>query len=229
MVSYVLDTLRQAVRGPGPWVLLGLGVLAGWGSLNLAVLALGKAKVQAPGIVLGTGHAVAVLAALWVLARLLEADRRSLLCLAADCTRPGPAGRLAGRWVGTVLVAILLGWLVQLVLGLVADVSPEPGPLPLYITTIEVAALAGVWGLLIATVWPGGPVVLLGLVAWFLGHLPWGGPGLLEGHLGTGIGALLPGPRDPAMLGAHLAATAAAVGGGFLLALAAGTRPLPRT
>jgi len=226
MGAHALDTVRRALRGPTVWVLAGIGLLAGWGGSGLALLALGEGHAQVPGIVGETSHAFAVLATLLVLAGALEEDRRSArFTLALDCTAPGPAGRLLGRWAGAAVLGLALGAFLQVALGLTLGLDPQPGVwLRLYYTTIVVVLLAAGWGLLLSAAFAGGGVVLAGLLAWFLGHLPWGEAGALEGPAGRAVAALLPGPRPPA---AAVSAFAAAAGL-LLLALALRARPAPR-
>ncbi len=220
MIAHAIDTVRRTLRGPSLWVLAGLGLAAGWSAAALAILALGRGHAQATGIVVETSRAFAVLAVLFVLARTLEQDRRSQLTTALDCTRPGRLGRLAGRWGGAVLVGLGLGALLQAGLGATAGLGWGTW-LSLYSTTILVVLLGAGWGLLLAGFFPGGGVVLAGLSAWFLGHLPWGEAGLLEGPVGRAMAALLPGPRTLEAAPSALAAAA----GLLLLALALQARP----
>jgi hypothetical protein len=223
MIAHAIDTVRRAVRGPSLWVLTGLGLVAGWSAAGLAILALGRGHAQAAGIVGETSRAFAVLVVLFVLARTLEQDRRSQLTTALDATRPGRVGRLAGRWGGAALVGLSVSAFLHACLGLTAGLEAAEW-LYLYSTSIVVVLLGAGWGLLLAGAFHGGGVVLAGLLAWFLGHLPWGTAGLLEGPTGRALAALLPGPRTT--IGAP-SALAAAVGL-LLLALALQGRPTPR-
>lgn len=224
MIPHAMDTVRRALRGPSVWVLAGLGLVAGWSAAGLAILALGRGHAQAVGIVAETSRAFAVLAVLFVLARTLDQDRRAHLTVALDAARPGRIGRLAGRWGGAALVGLLLGALLHAVLGTTLGLTPGEW-LYLYFTSIVVILLGAGWGLLLAGLFPGGGVVLAGLLAWFLGHLPWGAAGLLEGPIGRAFAAVLPGPRGPAATPSALAAAA----GLLAVALALQGRPAPRT
>lgn len=226
MGAHALDTVRRALRGPTVWVLAGLGLLAGWGASGLALLALGHGHAQAPGIVGETSHAFAVLATLLVLAGALEEDRRSArFTLALDCTAPGPVGRMLGRWAGAALLGLVVGAFLELGLGLTLGLDPAPSTwLRLYYTNIVVVLLTAGWGLLLSAAFAGGGVVLAGLLAWFMGHLPWGETGALEGGVGRALAAILPGPRPPQAVASALAAAA----GLLLLALAVRARPAPR-
>lgn len=224
MIAHAIDTVRRALRGPSVWVLAALGLVAGWSAAGLAILALGRGHAQAMGIVAETSRAFAVLATFFVLARTLDQDRRSQLTTALDATRPGRLGRLAGRWGGAVAVGLALGGFLHAGLGATAGL-PASQWLPLYYTTIFVVLLGAGWGLLLAGAFPGGGVVLAGVLTWFLGHLPWGEAGLMEGPVGRALAALLPGPRSSAAAPSAVAAAA----GLLLLALALQGRPGPRT
>jgi hypothetical protein len=220
MWPYALLTLRQAGRSPSPWVFLGLGTAAGWVGLNLAILALGEPGTQAPAVVLGTSQTFGVLLCFWVLAWLLEEDRRSALRLAADCTGPGPGGRLLGRWAGALVLGALLSTAIAFLLA-----GLKWPDIHLLIANIEAVALAAAWGILVARGLGGGLAVLAGLLAWILGHLPWGRHAFLEGGAGAAVGALLPGPRAPAGAWSTVGYTSAATGAILMLALALGPRP----
>jgi hypothetical protein len=204
-------------------VFLGLGTFAGWCGLNLAILALGDTTSQGVSVVVGTSQAFGVVATLWILARHLEEDHHSAFRLAADCTGPGPAGRLLGRWLG----AVLCGWGISLVLHLVLSaLAGGIGGRGIYlqIANIQTVALVGAWGLCVGLLWSGGAAVVAGLLAWLLGHLPWGAAGALPGVAGTFLRAVLPGPRDPSAALAALGYTVAATGAMLFLALAIGQR-----
>lgn len=223
MIAHTLDTLRRSLHGPTLWVLAGLGLAAGWSAAGLAILALGRGHSQAAGIVGETSRAFAVLTVLFVLARTLDQDRRSQLTVALDVTKPGRTGRLLGRWGGAVLAGLALAALLSLLLGWTAGL-PGTALLSLYSATIAPVLLGAGWGLLLAGLFPGGGMVLAGLLTWFLGHLPWGRAGLLEGIWGQALGAVLPGPRAPGAVPAALLAAAGLVA----LALAVQLRPTPR-
>ena len=226
MLAHTQDTIRRAVRGPTVWVLLGLGFLAGWGGAGLAILALGRGHTQTVGIVGETSHVIAVLVTLMTLARSLEEDRRSRFTAALDATAPGSSGRRLGRWGGAVALGLGVGACLQAILGWTLGVLGQPADwLSLYSTTILVVVLAAGWGVLLSRAFGGGGMVLAGLLAWFLGHLPWGTPGFLEGPVGRALGALLPGPRAS---DAALSALAAAAGL-LLVGLALGARSTART
>lgn len=222
MRTYVITTLREAFRSPGSWLLLGLGAVAGWGGLRLAILGLGRAEQQASNVVIGTGQAFTLLATLWILGRALDEDRASGLRTAADCTLPGPAGRLVGRWAGAALAGAVMGCLLTTLLLLLTPHETLWGAhvLCLYLANMEVAVLAATWALLLSVLWPGGPGVLLGLALWFVGHLPWGTPHLADGSVGRAIALLLPGPRAPLEAVALLGPTLLGAAGLALLALA---------
>ncbi len=220
MWVHAVDTLWRAVRRPGPWLVLLLGVGAGWLGLELAVLALGDRQAQATEVASTTGVAFGALLALWVLASTFEENRRApgwrdMILV----TRPGRAGRLLGQWAGATLLGALGGAAVSLGLGISATGSP--GSLLLYITIIVQVLHVGAWGLVLGTTWAGGAVVVGGLGLWVLGHLPWGTAGLLPGGPGRALAAVLPGGALETIAPSALAAGLLACGG--LLALALGT------
>jgi hypothetical protein len=229
MWPYAADTIRQALRGPGPWVLAAVGVLAGWGGIGMAVLALGSRDAQSAQnaqIVTSTGQVFGAIAALWVLASRLDDDRSSGFRIAADALGPGVTGRLAGRWLGASLLGVALAALVQAGLLLLTGAPAEGGALYLCLTTIEAVPLLAAWGLLLACLGRGAAVVLMGFVLLVLGHLPWGAPELAPGLPGTLLRAWLPGPRAPEMATHLLASTALATAGVLLLGLLFGARPV---
>jgi hypothetical protein len=219
MSAWSLDTLKQGIRLLAPWVLLVLGVLVGWTGLRLAILALGEWDSQAPALIQSTALLAGVLTALWICARLLDEDRRSGLCVAADGTAPGPEGRLLGRWAGAALLGLAVCTLTGLALQLLATGSlsaPIPGlpPLWLHSTNIATLGLAAAWGVLLTGLLRGAGTLAVGGLLWGAAHLPWGAPGLLAGRAGAALGILLPGPRPPGpptttWLPATLAATVA--------------------
>jgi hypothetical protein len=219
MIALAADTLRQALRSPGPWVLLAVGALVGVLGLDLAVLALGAAEAQSAELALATSLTTATLATLWVLGRALDEDRRSPLVRSVDAAVPGVGGRLLGRWAGAVLAGSLVGaCLLGLLLGLGGQAWPGPGYL--YVAIVSAELLVGAWGLLLARSGSGTTALLAGALLWMLGHLPWGSPGLLPGLAGRTLGTLLPGPHVAERGVAGVAAALLSVLGLLLLAAA---------
>lgn len=229
--TWSLDTLKQGIRQPGPWILLALGVGAGWSGLRLAILALGEWDTQAPALIQSTALLTGALTTLWVCARLLDEDARSQLCLAADGTTPGFTGRLLGRWMGAALLGIaactIVGALLQILAtrSIIAPGESGPSQLWLHSTNIGTLALTAGWGLLLTQLLRGTGALVAGVLLWGAAHLPWGAPGLLAGRSGAALSILLPGPRPPGDPACWLPATAAALAAILLLAISLGGRP----
>jgi hypothetical protein len=212
--AHAASTLRQAGRNAGFWVVCLLGLAAGWVGLELSVLALGTADVQAPEMIRSTALATVAVASLWILAGAMEQDRASGFRPSLDCCAPGWRGRLMGRWAGSALAGAVGGLIVSLVLGVGQGQLDQN--LSLYITLIVQGALLASWGLLLARLGSGGAIVVGGLLLWLLGHLPFGTPALWPGTMGTLCAAWLPGPRISAP---GIASSGLAAGGLLLLAL----------
>jgi hypothetical protein len=219
VIALALDTLRRATRAGGSWALLGLGLAAGWAGFSLAILALGEVGTQAIAVVTSTTLTWSVLLGLQALSRALAHDEAATLTRAVDACAPGAPGRWVGRWMGAVATGVLAGLLLG---GLLVALSPAPAGLllSLYLTTFAAVLPATAWGLLLAAV--GGARLALGggLLAWVLGHLPWGSAALLPGPAGRTVAALLPGPSAGA---APVGGVLAALG---LVALALAARTL---
>jgi hypothetical protein len=222
MWAYAAATLKQAVRSPMSWVLCGLGVFLGWFAARAAILDIDDLARHALPLTLGTAHLMGALLTLWLVGRSTEEDRHSGFASAADATRVGPRGRVAGRWLGASLAGCVLAAVTSY--GICATASLHwPPELLLLSTSIQVTACVGAWGVLLGAFWRGGGAMLAVLLLYVLGHLPWGAPAFLRGPVGRALGAWLPGPRPGGDL-ASLAFTSAAVAGLLLLSLA-GSRP----
>lgn len=223
MWAYALATWRQGYRSPFTWILAALAVFVGWFGTTAAVLAIREVGDQGIPLLLSTSHLAAVLLAIWLVGRSIEEDRHAGFAAAADAAAPGPAGRLLGRWLG----ASAAGTALALVVGYVTATSsalPWPPGILLLITNIQVAALAAAWALLLGTLWQSGGAMVVVLLLWILGHLPWGVAPFLEGAPGRAVAAWLPGPRladgGPEALGYTSAAVV-----GILLGTLAASRP----
>lgn len=221
MLAFLRDTLRRTLRSPGPYVIVGVGVLVGWTALGLSILALGRDTATSAPLLLATGQLVAAVGVLWTLGRRLQEDRSSGFTRAADCTAPGVRGRAAGRWGGAVLLGTGLGFAVVGLLLPLAPATPSPSLLLLYSASIGVAGLlVASWGIVLDRIGAGPALLLLGLVVWVAGHLPWGSPDLVPGVAGRLVGALLPRPPAPDTTPSGWLAAVAAAGGLLALALA---------
>jgi hypothetical protein len=220
MWAYASATAKQAWRSPVSWVLLAVGTFTAWFAAAAAILALDPAGARSASITTSTAHAAGALLAIWLLGRGLEEDRLHGFSSAADATAPGVPGRLLGRWAGALASGAACA-LLTATLAAGTTVVAAPAPIWLLITSFMVAGHAGAWALVLGARW-GGAVATLGALLLFLaGHLPWGGPGFLEGPAGRALAAWLPGPTASGEAAA-LGYTPAAVGGLLLLALAIG-------
>jgi hypothetical protein len=219
MWAYAIATWRQGYRSPFTWVLAAIAVFAGWFGTTAAILALRDVGDQGVPIILSTGHLAGVFLAIWLIGRSLEEDRHAGFAAAADAAAPGHAGRLLGRWVGATAAGTALAVLVAYVTA-TSSALPWPDALLLLSTSIQTTALAGAWGLLLGTLWRSGGAMVLVLLLWVLGHLPWGTAPFLEGTIGRVVGAWLPGPRLADSGAEALGYTSAAVAGILLGALA---------
>jgi hypothetical protein len=204
--------LRQACRGPGLWLIVLLGIGAGWMGMALSVLTLGDAGQQAPEIVSSTGLGVTALATLWLMAMAAERDRSSRFRAVLDACAPGRPGRLLGRWLGSALGGALAGALAVTALAAIHGGAY----LLLYLTIVIQGGVVGAWGLLLGRWGSGGTILAGGLSLWLLGHLPFGSRALWPGPLGEAVAAWLPGPRADLRA---LAASALAAAGVLVLAL----------
>ena len=225
MWAYAAATLRDAWRSPMSWVLLGIGVFLGWFATIAAILALDEVGRQAVPLTFSTAHLGGALLAVWLIARSTDADRHSGFAAAADATRAGHHGRALGRWAGACCAGLALSLLTAVLITLAAGLAPPPGP-SLLSTSIQVITVVGAWAVLLGVVWRGAGVMLLAVVLYVLGHLPWGTHALLNGAPGLVIGALLPGPRSSETI-QSLGYTSAAAAGLLLVSLA-WSRPADR-
>lgn len=223
MWAYAIATWRQCYRSPFTWTLAAIAVFAGWFGTTAAVLALRDVGDQGLPLILGSSHVAGVLLTLWLIGRALEEDRHAGFAAAADAAAPGHMGRLLGRWVGATAAGSTLAMFVGYVTA-TSSALPWPPATLLLITSIQVSALAGAWALLLGTIWRSGGAMILVLLLWILGHLPWGTAPFLDGTAGTVLGAWLPGPRHVDSGAETLGYTSAAVAGILLGALAA-SRP----
>jgi hypothetical protein len=220
MWPFALATLRSSLTSWAVWLILLTAVGVGWLGLEVSVLALGESESQAPELILTTAQAFGALLALWIVARTLDDDGRAGFTAPADQTRPGPGGRILGRWMGAFLAGAVGGVVIHC-----AIARELAGSLSLYTAIIVPPLVLSAWGALLGCRGGGGLVVGGGGALWFLGHLPWGSPSFASGLFGRGLAAWLPGPVAPAETLAHAGYTAAAVGGLLLLALALAPRP----
>jgi hypothetical protein len=220
MLPFALATLRSSLKTWTVWLILAFAVAAGWLALEVSVLALGESESQAPELILTTAQAFGALLALWVAARHLDDDGRAGFTAAADQSRPGPAGRILGRWLGAAVAGSVGGLLVHIALS--GRVEPS---IHLHCAIVMPPATLSAWGTLLGCRGGGGLVVAGGGALWFLGHLPWGSPSFAEGPLGRTVGAWLPGPVPLSGALAHAGHAAAGVAGLLLLAVALAPRP----
>lgn len=218
MLAYALATLRNAMRSPLTWVLLGLGTFFGWFAMALAVLALDEAGAQAGPLTLSTAHLAGVFLTLWLVGRSMDEDRTSGFAAAADVTPAGPMGRLLGRFLGAVAAGSAVALGVGLLIALTTNDAALSTTYLLYTSSLACLQV-GAWGVLLGTLWRGGGATLAAFLLWLLGHLPWGAEPFLAGPAGRALGAWLPGPRTTVGL-EGMGYTSAAVAGLMLLALA---------
>ncbi len=226
MWAYARSTLREAVTSALAWLLLGVGAFAGWFATTLAILAIERAEDQARDLVVGTSQLFGVLVTLAVLGRLQEEDGDSGFALAADAARPGPFGRVLGRWVGGTAAGVVAATGVALLTSATGAVS-LPSLHYLLTTSICACGMVGAWVVLLGTRWNAVATTIAVLALWVIGHLPWSTLG--GGKVGAAIAVWLPGPRDTGGALSTLGYTSAATAGLLLLTLAL-VRPVePRT
>ncbi|MDJ0523486.1 MAG: hypothetical protein QNJ90_15565 [Planctomycetota bacterium] len=218
MWPYTLATLKQALRSPVGWVLLAIGAFIGWFAASAAILALDEVGAQSQPLTISTAQLAGVLLTLWLVGRGLDEDRHSGFAAAADSTRPGPTGRLLGRWLGATASGTILACLTALTIASSAALE-DPDGLYLASTSIGGCAAVGAWAVLLGSVWRGIGATLAVFLLWVLGHLPWGVEPFLAGAAGRIVGGLLPGPYAAGTLSA-LGYTSAAVAGLLLVTLA---------
>ncbi len=218
MWPYAFATLKSAWRSPVAWVLLALGAFTGWFATSAAILALDDVGAQSRPLVISTAQLVGVLLTLWLVGRTLDEDRHSGFAAAAEAARPGPAGRLLGRWLGASLAGALLAILAALLISRSAALQ-NPDAISLLSTSIMAPALVGAWAVFLGAVWRGAGATVVVFLLWGLGHLPWGVAPYLEGPAGKVLAGVLPGPRSAGSL-VTLGYTSAAVAGLLLLTLA---------
>jgi len=204
VLAFALATLREALRGPAPWLIAALVLSAVAAGLGLGIFALSSDPEAAGRLALESAMGTAALGTLWVLARTLDGDSRSGFCAAADQARGGPRARWLGRYAGALGTGLLAavpaaGWGV---------VWAQSSVFSLVIASTCAAALAGAVALALHALRWGGVAVGLGSAAlWVLGHLPWGAPGWGGATLGWLAGLLPPGVREGRPTPACLVAT----------------------
>lgn len=223
MWPHVSATLRFALRTPMTWSLMLAAGVAGWFAATFDILALEESASASAGVIAATAQFAGALVVAWLVVRTLDEDSESGWTAAVDVTAPGFRVRHLGRWAGSVVAAALTA-LGAIILSSLATGTELASLISLSITTIVAIALVGAWAALLSARWRGGAVVLVVLLIWFAGHLPWGHASFAPGWPGRVLRAWLPAPNfDLASLrawGQHGFAAA-----GLLLACGVAARP----
>ncbi len=193
MLPHALATLRFLLRAPMTWGISIAGVLFSWFGAALAVLALHDSPIRHRDVIASSTTTASVVVLVWMLARLLGEDRGGGFSIAADATRPGPGGRLLGRWLGGSVGAALLVLLGTATASLLVRGGAPISLSMLGTSSVALAVVAG-WAVLLGAGFGPGPGSALALLTYLAGHLPWGRAPLPEGPLGLLARAWLPRP-----------------------------------
>ncbi len=172
--------------------MLGAGV-AGWFAATFDILALEESAAASAGVIASTAQFAGAIVAAWLMVRTLDEDAESGWTSAVDVTAPGFRVRHLGRWAGAVLAAALTA-VGAIILSSLATGTQFSSSISLLVTTIVAVALVGAWAALLSARWRGGGVVLVVLLLWFAGHLPWGHTSFAPGWPGRLVRAWLPSP-----------------------------------
>ena len=210
-----------------PWVVAAIAAFAAWFGVSFAILALDRTPSDAAALLVSTAQLGAAITLAWLVQSTLDEDASSGFVVAADAAASGPGGRWMGRWGGALVASWLCGSLAVMVAALATKQSLG-GALLLWITSIVPLAVHGAWALLAAVHWRGGAALGVVLLIWFLGHLPWGRPPVLEGLLGQMLRAWLPTPRAIHAPWAHAPAALLTTLGLLWLAMHTGRERLRR-
>lgn len=230
MWPYTRATIKEAMLSPVTWGLLVLGVFFGWFATTLAILNIVDMEAESRDLVVSTSQLFSALLAIGLIGRLVDEDSTSGFTLASDACKPGPGGRLLGRWAGATVVGttscVLMAALITLARG-----GAMPSVLYLLYTSILSVALVGAWASLFSSQWNGAAAGLVTILLWLLGHFPWGRSPFLGGDaawLGQCLRAWLPGPRQVDAWAMGVGYTSAAVAGLLMLTLAFARPAEPR-
>ena len=223
MSAHALATLKFALRTPMTWGLMLGAAVAGWFAASFDVLALDESAAAPAGVFVATAQFAGAILVAWLIARSLDEDATSGWTAAVDSAQPGHRVRHIGRWAGATAAAGLSS-IGAIILSSVATRSVQSELLSLVCTTIVALGLVGAWAMLLSVRWRGGGAILVAVLIWFAGHLPWGHAQFVPGLGGRVLRAWLPAPHfDPASIASwtqHGLATA-----GLLMLCTALSRP----